>query len=85
MRDVDWRILPQTREAQLARFVAKLNAIAAQKRADAIDPRFAALRAAADLQDALRNESYREGLGCEGMSEALEAGRIHWSNKRNTA
>lgn len=49
--------LPESKR-QLAAFAAKLNAIFAQKQADAVDPRFAALRAAADLQDAQRRAEY---------------------------
>lgn len=80
MTEPTWRISDQSNEAQLARFVARLNAIAAQKRADAIDPRFAALRAAADNQDALRNESYLADL--DGTHEARKAAAIGWQNKR---
>lgn len=78
----DWHIGPQTREAQLARFRANLDRIFARGAEEARNPPYPKLRAAADLQDALRNESYREGLGCDGMSEALDAGRHDDANRR---
>lgn len=90
MTEPTWTLSDQSKEAQLARFAAKLSAIFAAGAEEARNPHNPALRAAADAQDAERREQYeniiRGGLEIsartEGVSEAREAARIGHDNKR---
>lgn len=68
-------------QREAARHEGMFNAIAAQKRADKINPAYDALRAANREREAERAEQYANITRNEGVAEAREAARIHWRNR----
>lgn len=81
-----WRLADQSPAAQIERIHARIAAAAARAVEEARRPHNPALRAFNEAREAERRAEYDAlANATDGMSEAKEAARIHWRNRRNAA